>query len=226
MLLLGPSPDLRLNRHRLPLLSLFLSLYLRTSLTLLLIADDFLHRAGRKVPVVASKCRRRFRWCWRNISLGFGRSFFLFSTPLPLAHISRNLNLSHCLWALARLRLATLVPTRYDPELSRTPTLASSLRAVRPAVTVSSRMTARAAGTSCFSGSPHRLEENFQLVGRVNQTRFKELQEDANGPRARSATLYPTNAWTGSGLASKAVSSAFEGGCWSSEGASSLQEHT
>ena len=45
--------------NRLPILSLFPALSYRTSLTLLLLADDTLYRAGPKVPAAASRRRRR-----------------------------------------------------------------------------------------------------------------------------------------------------------------------
>ena len=45
--------------HQLPILSLFLSLSFRTSLTLLLVADDTPNCAGRQVPIAASRNRRR-----------------------------------------------------------------------------------------------------------------------------------------------------------------------
>lgn len=60
--LLGGLPSgrpLSFAPTRLPILSLFPALSYRTSLTLLLLADDTLYRAGPKVPVAASRRRRR-----------------------------------------------------------------------------------------------------------------------------------------------------------------------
>lgn len=84
-----------------------------------------------------SKCRSppqgagsRKKLCWRIFSLGPVVASLFFSTPSPLAHISRNPKLESLFTGSGPSTL------HYDlsrPELSRTPSLALSLRVVRPA---------------------------------------------------------------------------------------------
>lgn len=101
---------LRLARHRRPLLSLFLSLYYRMSLTLPLLADDTLRCAGHK----ASCCLKMSTPDLGGVG-GTSHSYLVIasllgSTAPSFAHFSWNLYLIHCLSALARLRLTTPVP--------------------------------------------------------------------------------------------------------------------